>query len=193
MYRSTPTTPSIRQESSVRKLCMRCRISDEWYCCRSPWNANSGSNRTGSTLQETRKVSSTAGRRSFSSPSSTFPIGNRCSSFIEPASMCLNRGASPAILLQLVIESDPVDVEDLRGMTLIASTFLYHPQDVGPLHVLQLLARAARGRGAWWLEDEIRFVQFRLLPHNHGALHRILQFTNVPQPGLLLQQVHGRG
>jgi len=45
-----------------------------------------GSSRTGSTLQGTRKVSSTAGRRSFISPSSTFPIGSRCSSFINQLS-----------------------------------------------------------------------------------------------------------
>src|SRR5271166_129116 len=184
--------PSIRQESAARKLCMRCRISEEWYCCRSPWNANSGSSRTGSTLQGTRKVSSMAGRRSFSSPSSTFPIGKMCSSFIAPASVGLDRSASPAVLLQLVIKRDPVNIEDLRRMALIASAFLDHPQDVGALHFLQLLARGARSRDGLWLEDKVLLVQLRLLSHNHGALDRVLQFTNIAHPGLLLQLVHRR-
>src|SRR5208282_1695687 len=160
-------------------------------------------------------MSSTAGRRSFSNPSSTFPIGNSCSSFIgtgvrsqvsgfdwvlelrpdtwdlKPdtsvsARMRFNRSAGPAVLLQLVIESDPVDVEHFRGVTLIASTFLQHPQDVGTFHVLQLLAGAARTSHALRLEDEVLFTQLRFLSDDHGPLHGVLQFTNVPQPGLLL-------
>src|SRR5208282_2639272 len=107
------------------------------------------------------------------------------------ASVRLNRSASPPVFFQLVIKSDPIDVEYLRGMALIASTLLHHPQDVGTLHVLKGLARAVGG--GLGLEDEVLFLQLRLLSHNHGALHRVLQFANVPQPGLLLQLIHGGG
>ena len=83
-----------------------------------------------------------------------------------------------------MIESDPVDIEYLRGMALIASALFHYPQDVGALHVLQGFARAVGS--ALGFEDEVLFLQLRLLAHNHGALDRVLQFANVPQPGLLL-------
>src|SRR5271166_4687072 len=107
-----------------------------------------------------------------------------------PALPRLNRSARPTVLFQLVIERDSVDVQNVGGMALIASTFLHHAQDVGPLHVLQFLARAVGD--SWVLENEVPFLQFRLLAHYHSALHRVLQFTDVSEPGLLLQLVHGR-
>src|SRR5579863_2397040 len=75
-------------------------------------------------------------------------------------------------------------------MALIASTFLDHAQDVGALHLLELLARAVGNRRALWLEDEVLFMQLWLRSYNHSALHRVLQFANVAQPRLLLQLVH---
>src|SRR5271169_571382 len=106
--------------------------------------------------------------------------------------MRFNRSASPAVLLQLVIESNSVNVEYFRGVTLIASTLLHHAQNVGTFHVLQLLARAAGTSYALSLEDEILLPQLRFLSDDHGPLYCVLQFTNVSQPGLLLQLVHSR-
>src|ERR1035441_1618170 len=99
--------------------------------------------------------------------------------------MRFNRSPRPSILLQLVIESDTVDVEYLRGAALIASTILQHPQDVYALHIFQCLARSV-GDGLR-LEDEVLFAQLRLLAYHHGALDRVFQFANVSQPRLLLQ------
>ena len=39
----------------------------------------------------------------------------------------IERRASPAIFLQLVIERDPVDIEYVRGVALIAAAFLHYP------------------------------------------------------------------
>src|ERR1035441_9901005 len=95
------------------------------------------------------------------------------------------RSPRPSILLQLVIESDPVDVEDFGGAALIASTILHYPQDVGALHIFKGLARSVGD--ALRLEDEVLFAQLRLLAYHHGALDRVFQFANVSQPRLLLQ------
>src|ERR1022692_326786 len=51
----------------------------------------------------------------------------------------LTGAASPAVLLQLVIQSDAVDVENVGGVALVASAFLDHAQNVGALHILKSL------------------------------------------------------
>jgi hypothetical protein len=81
------------------------------------------------------------------------------------------------------MQSYTIDIENLCCAGLVEIARLKHPQDVGPLHLIETLRWTIRdGR----LENEILFAYLGLLRDNHGALYGILQFTNISDPRLLL-------
>jgi hypothetical protein len=85
-----------------------------------------------------------------------------------------------------VVERDSIDIEHLRGTTLIPAAFFDDLQDVSALDVIKSHTPSCRGRCGLGLEDEIALVQFRLLSYNHGTLDGVLEFSNITEPRLLL-------
>src|ERR1041385_3407240 len=83
------------------------------------------------------------------------------------------RHTAPAIALQLVVKSNPVNVENVSRPALVATTLLQNAQNVGALDFVQ--AFAGSREGALLLEDEVLLAQFGFLRNHHGALHRVFQ------------------
>jgi hypothetical protein len=52
----------------------------------------------------------------------------------------IGRSSAPAVLFQLVIERDPVDVKNVGSVALVPGTLLDHAQDVSALHIFKSLA-----------------------------------------------------
>src|SRR5579862_791771 len=84
----------------------------------------------------------------------------------------LQRSATPAIFLQLVIKRDAINIEYVGRMALIASAVREHTQDMSALNIFQRLAVAVGN--TILLEDEILLSKLRFLSYNHGALDRVL-------------------
>src|SRR5690348_16781000 len=92
----------------------------------------------------------------------------------NPASAILvsasRRHAAPAIALQLMVKSNPVNIENVSRPALVAATFLQNAQNVGALDFVQ--AFAGSGKTTLLLEDEVLLAEFGFLRNHHGALYR---------------------
>ena len=100
------------------------------------------------------------------------------------------RSPAPSIPLQLVVQGDPVNIENIGCPTLVASAVFEDAQDVSSFDFVQALPCRARRS---LLVDEVLLAKFRILSDDHRPLDGVLQFSNISHPRLLLQLLQGAG
>src|SRR4051812_34557758 len=119
------------------------------------------------------------------------PIESNCSRFIADVMLiAAHRSFTPAVLFQLVVQGDTINIEHFGGTRLVPVTFFENSQNVSFFDVFEGLYVANHPISRF--QYEILFAQFRFLRHYHGPFYCIFELADVTRPAMLLQTVHRR-
>jgi len=83
-----------------------------------------------------------------------------------------------------------IDVQNFGGKGLVAFAVVKNRENVGAFDFFESTRRMLGNRKA---QSEVFLADFRFLRYDHGALDRVLEFTDVAGPLVAIEQGHSGG